>query len=112
MINKISLFQVTFVFTNQVDGKLTPIDSTISSEIQQEENKELIQLKRNVKQNPLSLAQKPSYSLKPSMRPPLSSVRAKENIPTQAALNSKNSLVNQLPQKRSCPTYADTDELE
>ncbi|KAI9127982.1 hypothetical protein K1719_000975 [Acacia pycnantha] len=105
--------EVTFVFTNQVDGKLTPIDSTISSAIQQEESEELIQLKRNVKQNPfLSLAQKPSYSLKPSMRPPLSCVRAKENIPTEAALNSKNSLVNQLPQKRSCPTYVNTDKLE
>ncbi|XP_028789600.1 protein CHROMATIN REMODELING 25 [Neltuma alba] len=105
--------EVTFVFTNQVDGKLTPIDSTVSSEQQQEESKEVIQLKRNSKQSPvLSLHQKPSYSLKPSMRPALSSVRTKENISTQAALKTKNSLVNQLPQKRSCPTYVDVDQLE
>ncbi|XP_054787444.1 protein CHROMATIN REMODELING 25 [Prosopis cineraria] len=104
--------EVTFVFTNQVDGKLTPIDSTVSSELQQEESKEMIQLERNVKQNSvLSLPQKPSYSLKPSLRPALGSVRTKENVSIQAALNSKNSLVNQLPQKRSCPTYVDSDNL-
>lgn len=114
-----SIFQVSFVFTNQVDGKLAPIDSTISPKLQAEESsKEPQKPKLKFKQNPIrfkernlpsKVALKSSYSPKPSVFPALSSVKVNKNISTNAAPNVENSCVNQLPQKRSCPVYVDVD---
>ncbi|KAF7810909.1 protein CHROMATIN REMODELING 25 [Senna tora] len=124
--------EVTFVFTNQVNGKLVPIDSTVSPKLHQEESSnEPLKPKQNVKSNPcLSLHQKlplksassvavtssistSSVSTKPSMKSAiLNSIGINKNISsTNAALKAENSLVNQLPQKRSCPVYVfDEDE--
>ena len=44
-------FQVTFVFTNQVNGRLVPVESIMSPKLQQKDpKKELLKSKQNGKQ--------------------------------------------------------------
>lgn len=115
---------MSFVFTNQVNGKLAPIESAVSPRLQQEESsKELLKPNQNVKPNFITtlhrksslqsvsaVAIKSSYSPKPSVTPATNSDRYNQNISTHAALKTQNTLVNQLPQKRSCPVYVDDDD--
>jgi DNA repair and recombination RAD54-like protein len=107
---------VTFVFTNQVDGKLVPVDSIISPKLQK---KELHQPRRNVerKSTPFALHNKlvplrsASSIATVSWSSPIAwtkeatnCVRITKNISTSVALNTKHSLVNEVSrQKRSCP---------
>ncbi|XP_045816620.1 protein CHROMATIN REMODELING 25 isoform X2 [Trifolium pratense] len=108
--------EVTFVFTNQVDGKLVPVDSIISPKPQK---KELHQPRRNVerKSTPFALHNKlvplrsASSIAKVSCSSPIAwkkeatnCVRIAKNISTSVALNTKHSLVNEVSrQKRACP---------
>ncbi|WJX54532.1 DNA-dependent ATPase protein rad54 [Trifolium repens] len=108
--------EVTFVFTNQVDGKLVPVDSIISPKLQK---KELHQSRRNVerKSTPFALHNKlvplrsASSIATVSWSSPIAwtkeatnCVRITKNISTSVALNTKHSLVNEVSrQKRSCP---------
>lgn len=107
--------EVTFVFTNQVDGKLVPVDS-ISPKLQK---KELHKPSRNVerKSTPFALRNKlvPLRSASNIANVSCSSSiawtkkaknceRITQNIAMSVALNTKHSLVNELPrQKRSYP---------
>ena len=106
---------MTFVFTNQVDGKLVPVDS-ISPKLQK---KELHKPSRNVerKSTPFALHNKlvPLRSASNIANVSCSSTiawmkKAKncekitQNIAMSVALNTKRSLVNELSrQKRSYP---------
>ncbi|GAU29532.1 hypothetical protein TSUD_115540 [Trifolium subterraneum] len=104
--------EVTFVFTNQVDGKLVPVDSIISPKLQK---KELHQPRRNAerKSTPFALHNKlvPLRSASSIASSPIAwtkeatnCVRITKNISTSVALNTKHSLVNEVSrQKRSCP---------
>ncbi|XP_073220234.1 protein CHROMATIN REMODELING 25 isoform X2 [Cicer arietinum] len=110
--------EVTFVFTNQVDGKLVPVDSIVSPKLQK---KELHKPRRNVerKSTPFALHDKlvplrsafgiANMSCSSSIarrKEATSSVRITKNI---ALKNTEHSLVNEVSrQKRSCP--ADTND--
>lgn len=104
------IFQVTFVFTNQVNGKLVPVESTISPKLQQ---KELLKLKprRNVEQKSTPFALHDKLSLRSASttscsfpKESLNSVKITKNISINVALRTEQSLVNAvLPQKRSRP---------
>ncbi|KAI4295641.1 hypothetical protein L6164_035664 [Bauhinia variegata] len=120
--------EVTFVFTNQVNGKLAPVESLVSPQLQQgEPDQELPNSKINFKQkrilSPLhqkpplqstsgGIAIAPSSSLKPSIRAALSSVRINKNSSTHPESKTKTSLVNQLPQKRPRPADVNDDDFE
>lgn len=77
-------FQVTFVFTNQVNGKLVPMESIISRQLEQKE------------------PNKPRQNIKQKF------------TPLKLAFNTNHTHVNNkvLPQKRSYPDHANGDDLE
>ncbi|CAJ1924287.1 unnamed protein product [Sphenostylis stenocarpa] len=91
--------EVTFVFTNQVNGKLVPIESIISSKLQQKEpNKELLKSKPTPLYNRLPLQSASGVASVSSSSTP------NTNITTNVAFDTDYSLVSKvLPQKRSCP---------
>ncbi|XP_061354468.1 protein CHROMATIN REMODELING 25 isoform X2 [Gastrolobium bilobum] len=120
--------EVTFVFTNQVNGKLVPIDSVISPKLQQKEpNNELLKSGQNIKQKsaPFSLHNKlplrsanasgvtSALSSSPNAwtKEALNSVRIIKNNSMNVAFETDYSLVNKLlPQKRSCPANINDDD--
>ncbi|XP_068321911.1 protein CHROMATIN REMODELING 25 [Pyrus communis] len=119
--------EVTFVFTNQVDGKLVPIESKVSPKIQEQEGKENCpRLKQNLNQKsvPLSWQRKPLESVssgensirntsapfKPSEKSTVKSVKTSLKGPVHVALTPKLSLNNRLPQKRSSPDSVEHDD--
>ncbi|XP_027362727.1 protein CHROMATIN REMODELING 25 [Abrus precatorius] len=120
--------EVTFVFTNQVNGHLVPIESITSPKLQQKEpNKELVKSKQNGKQNstPFPLHNKlPLRSASgvantsPSIpnartKEKLNSVRINKNTSMNLAFQTDYSHVNKVvPQKRSCPANINDDDFE
>ncbi|KAK7283963.1 hypothetical protein RIF29_13713 [Crotalaria pallida] len=96
--------EVTFVFTNQVNGKLLPIESSKSKHQQKKEpnsNESLLKSKLNVK---------PSLHTSASSSFPKSSPMM-ENISPNIAIKTNCSFVNKsLPQKRSCPPVNISDD--
>ncbi|KAK7253202.1 hypothetical protein RIF29_37728 [Crotalaria pallida] len=95
--------EVSFVFTNQVNGMLVPIESTLSPELQN--NELVLKSKLNVKHSlhsKLPLRVRGVAAGTSSSFPRASSI--KENISTNIAFKTNFSLVKKsLPQKRSCP---------
>lgn len=115
------------MFTNQVDGKLVPIESKVSPKIQEQEGKENCpRLKQNLNQKsvPLSWQRKPLESVssgensirntsapfKPSEKSTVKSVKTSLKGPVHVALTPKLSLNNRLPQKRSSPDPVENDD--
>lgn len=120
------LFQVTFVFTNQVDGKLVPIESKVSPKMHGEVGKEnLFKSKKNLNQKSMLMSwqRKPLESLSSSANTTRGTLSAHLN-PSQSstvksgitslkgsiALKPKLSLGNRLPQKRSSPDTVEHDD--
>lgn len=120
--------EVTFVFTNQVDGKLVPIESKASPKMQGEEGKEnLLKSKQNLNQKPMLMSwqRKPLQSLSssenstsstmsapfmPSQKTTVKSVRTSLKGSVHVALKPTLSLGNRLPQKRSSPDTVEQDD--
>ncbi|XP_021617338.1 protein CHROMATIN REMODELING 25 isoform X3 [Manihot esculenta] len=118
--------EVTFVFTNQVDGKLVPIESTPTPKMQEIEgnqkehdNKENLDRNLNLFQHQKS-PQPPlpngdsvrvplSASLKPLLRTTVKRMRTPLKEAENAALKSKRTLGNQLPLKRLSPYTVEFD---
>lgn len=115
------------MFTNQVDGKLVPIESKVSPKIQEQEGKEnRPRLKQNLNQKsmPLSWQRKPLESVssgensirntsspfKPSEKSTVKSVKTSLKGSVHVALTPKLSLKNRLPQKRSSPDSVEHDD--
>lgn len=121
------LFQVSFVFTNQVDGKLVPIDSIARPRMQEtEENVNRPKSKQNLNQKTLlSRNRKPLESVisnhysakntlsapyKPLQRANVVRVTSSSKCSLQDALKPKPSLGNHLPQKRLSPDTLEHDD--
>lgn len=117
---------MSFVFTNQVDGKLVPIDSIARPKVQgMEENaNHHVQVKRNPKQKTMLLPQnrKPlesvnysarntaSASRKPLQRANVERVTSPSQCSLQDAFKPKPALGNHLPQKRLSPHTLEHDD--
>lgn len=117
--------QVTFVFTNQVDGKLVPVESIARPTLQRNER---IQGRSNFKgqvgqrSTPISQNQKtpPSASHENSSNSTSSSPLVSQRIPIKAprtlksglhvSVNSKPSVANRLSLKRSYPHSVEQDD--
>lgn len=120
--------EVSFVFTNQINGRLVPIESIINSKVQQQEpNTELLKSKQNSKQkttpfsshNRLPLQSASGVASMPSSTPirwtkkTLNSVGITRNITKNVAFKTEYSLVSKvLPQKRSSPASVNDDNFE
>ncbi|KAH7517973.1 hypothetical protein FEM48_Zijuj09G0121200 [Ziziphus jujuba var. spinosa] len=120
--------EVTFIFTNQVDGKLVPIDSTKSPKVQAaEENDNHLKLKENLNQKTMLMSRHKrsiesvlsnqnstrsafSISCKPSQRAALKCVRTSLKGSVHELLKSKLSAGNQLPQERLSPDTVGHDD--
>lgn len=113
------------MFTNQVDGKLVPIESKASPKMQGEEGKEnLLKSKQKLNQKPMLMSwqRKPLESLSssensprstmfmPSQKTTVKSVRTSLKGSVHVALKPKLSLGNRLPQKRSSPDTVEHDD--
>lgn len=99
---------MTFVFTNQVDGKLVPVDS-VSPKVQK---KELHRPRRNVERistpfsshNKLVPPRSASHSTSIAWKKEATNCEITKKVGMDVASNTKNSLVNEISkQKRSCP---------
>lgn len=123
---------MTFVFTNQVDGKLVPIESTISSKVQATEgNDNHLKDKRNLYQRTMLVPQqlrKPldsdccnqdsirsntsTVSCEPLQRTSVKCVRNSLSLKgsVHESLKPKLSARNQLPQKRLSPCTVNCDD--
>ncbi|KAL2349569.1 hypothetical protein Fmac_003569 [Flemingia macrophylla] len=96
--------EVSFIFTNQVNGKLVPIESNISPKVHQ---KELLKSKQNCKQKPIP------FSLHNRLPLQSAAVGITKNISMNVAFETNYSLAsNVLPQKRSCPANINDDNFE
>ncbi|KAG5061732.1 hypothetical protein JHK87_002761 [Glycine soja] len=97
--------EVTFVFTNQVNGRLVPVESIMSPKLQQKDpKKELLKSKQNGKQKPTP------FSLHNRLPLQSASVGITKNISMNVAFKPQYSLVSKvLPQKRSCPANINDD---
>lgn len=124
------LFQVSFVFTNQVDGKLVPIESMVSPKIQGAEgNENNLKSNRNLNQKTMLLSQrrKPLESILSKQdfkrstisaynKPlPRATVQCETNslscsVPVQDLVKPKPSIGYQLPQKRLSPDKLEHDD--
>ncbi|BFG41805.1 hypothetical protein CerSpe_280790 [Prunus speciosa] len=120
--------EVTFVFTNQVDGKLVPVESKVNPKMQGEEGKENHpKLRQNLNQKPLLLSwqRKPLESVsssenstrntmsapfKPSEKTTVESVKTSLKGSVHVALKPKLSLKIRLPLKRSSPDTVNHDD--
>ncbi|EXC17352.1 DNA repair protein rhp54 [Morus notabilis] len=119
--------EVSFVFTNQVDGKLVPIDSIARPRMQEtEENVNHPKSKQNLNQKTmLSRNRKPLESVisnhysakntlsapyKPLQRANVVRVTSSLKCSLQDALKPKPSLGNHLPQKRLSPDTLEHDD--
>ncbi|KAK9286123.1 hypothetical protein L1049_014504 [Liquidambar formosana] len=119
--------EVTFVFTNQVDGKLVPVESTIRPKAQGAERiKHQFTLKENMNRESMlsSQHQRPLPSIssngestkstlcasfKPLQRARTKSVRTSK-VAAHTVLKSELSLGNQLPLKRVSPDSVEHDD--
>ncbi|KAI8554472.1 hypothetical protein RHMOL_Rhmol05G0101900 [Rhododendron molle] len=121
--------EVTFVFTNQIDGKLVPVESVRSPKNHGVEvNKNESCSKENLRQITMSsskLLSSPSVSssvgsvrsMLPTSCKPLQRSNSKSAISSlkgtlHVALKPKLSLENQLPRKRSSPETIDLDNFQ
>lgn len=116
------LLQVTFVFTNQVGGKLIPVES-VSPKVQGAERNEngFRSKKQNMNQKSIfSQHQKPIQSVlsdgdsvstfsKPLSRATMKSVRTNLKVSTDV-VKTKLSPGDQLPQKRLSPDTVEHDD--
>lgn len=118
------LLQVSFVFTNQVDGKLVPVDSTIKPTTGEENHKNQHNAKghmlgkftsssRNQIVFPSMSSRDVSMSaltppFKPLQRPQTKLTGSSQGI-THLGMKPGLSLRNQLPQKRFSPDNVDDD---
>ncbi|KAL6218807.1 hypothetical protein ACLB2K_012016 [Fragaria x ananassa] len=118
--------EVTFVFTNQVDGKLVPIESKVSSKMQGEVGKEnIFKSKKNPNRKSMLMSwqRKPLESLSSSANTTRGTLSAhlkssqsssvKSGITSlkgSIALKPQLSLGNRLPQKRSSPDTVEHDD--
>lgn len=121
--------EVTFVFTNQIDGKLVPVESVRSPKNHGVEiNKNESCSKENLRQITMSSSKRlssPSVSssvgsvrsMLPASCKPLQRSNSKSAISSlkgtlHVALKPKLSLENQLPQKRLSPETIDLDDFQ
>lgn len=116
------ILQVTFVFTNQVDGKLVPIESKVSPKIQGTEgnknlNNHITNPKPKLDQRSKLLSQhhkllKDVPSLKNSAKFSLSASSQPKSMTTslKGAIKPKLSFGNQLPLKRFSPDNVEHDD--
>ncbi|KAK1402572.1 protein CHROMATIN REMODELING 25 [Heracleum sosnowskyi] len=120
--------EVTFVFTNQVSGKLVPVEPVVPKTGRMDENKKQCQSKENLFPKSLSMSRhsharpwsssnsdtpknKLSASLKPSQRKYIKPVTPQSHLEgTNVKLKPKLSLGKQLPQKRHSPDHIDDDD--
>ncbi|KAK9176794.1 hypothetical protein WN944_028813 [Citrus x changshan-huyou] len=114
--------EVTFVFTNQVDGKLVPIESKVSPKIQATEgnknlNNHITNPKPKLDQKSKLLSQhhkllKDVPSLKNSVKFSLSASSQPKSMTTslKGAIKPKLSFGNQLPLKRLSPDNVEHDD--
>ncbi|WCJ17659.1 DNA repair and recombination protein RAD54 [Euphorbia peplus] len=100
--------EVTFVFTNQVDGKLVPMESTKASPKMQEINSN-----ENLVKNPKFLHMRATVSA-PSQRIPVKRMRTSLQGAANEALKSRLSFSAPQQLKRSSldPTYHDDDDFQ
>ncbi|KAJ7967452.1 Protein CHROMATIN REMODELING like [Quillaja saponaria] len=117
--------EVTFVFTNQVDGKLVPMESTVSPKQQVVEgNKELTKSKQSFNQKHISFSlHKPMHSASsnsisifnrtssPSFKALPRAITNSTKGSTHVSFKSKLPPVNQLPQKRQCLNNVENDDF-
>ncbi|XP_052199015.1 protein CHROMATIN REMODELING 25 [Diospyros lotus] len=109
--------EVTFVFTNQIDGKLVPIESK-TTVVEGNGNKS--SSKENLRHNSMPSVSSNIASVKNTIPTfcknlqsvNLKSVRSSLKGTQSLTLNHKLSLLNQLPQKRSFPKSIDDDDFE
>jgi DNA repair and recombination RAD54-like protein len=125
----IMFLQVSFVFTNQVDGKLVPIESKPKPSprvLGIKGNESRLNDKENLDQNPkLSRYQKPQQSLSSNIdakkvtpsaslmtlqRPGVKRMRTPLKGMANAELKSKLSFGSQLPLKRPSPSVLEHDD--
>jgi DNA repair and recombination RAD54-like protein len=124
-MTRMLLFQVTFVFTNQVDGKLVPIESISPKMRGAEEKEKEFKSKESLNKNSMLFSQhkKPlqsvlsnGNSIKSSLCtfPPLPRATMKSVGTTlkgsSDVLKTKISPGNQLPQKRLSPDSVEHDD--
>lgn len=118
----VTILQVTFVFTNQVDGKLVPIESKVSPQMEQTEgNKNQSNLKQNLDRKPNLLSQHHrllqsissnensgniALSSQPKQKGSVKSIRTS----LKGTIKHKLSTVNQLPLKRLSPENVEHDD--
>lgn len=119
--------QVTFVFTNQVSGKLVPVEPVVPKAGRMDENKNQCQSKENLFPKSLSKSRHPharpwsssnsdtqkhnlSASLKPSQSKYIKPVTPHLESRSHVYLKPKLSLGKQLPQKRHSPDHIDDDD--
>ncbi|KAL1801897.1 hypothetical protein ACET3Z_030544 [Daucus carota] len=119
--------EVTFVFTNQVSGKLVPVEPVVPRTGRMDENKNQCQSKENLFPKSLSISRQPharpwrssngdttknnlSASLKPSQGKYIKPVTPHLEGTKHVNLKPKLSLRKQLPQKRHSPDYIDDDD--
>lgn len=111
--------EVTFVFTNQVDGKLVPNEPKVNPRMQERDQTQsigkvvnMINREGNKMQNLVSNSRpkflsKPLYSVSSSNT---NSLRISSSIPFQGKILKPISLGNQLPLKRSSPASVERDD--
>lgn len=98
------VMQVSFVFTNQIEGKLVPVESMRRPKMQAvEESRTSNNFKRSDSEE--YMKQKlPVVSAKPVQIRPLKSIRSSLKDVTNLSWRTKLPLSKQLPLKRSCHT--------
>ncbi|KAK3420598.1 hypothetical protein EUGRSUZ_G01447 [Eucalyptus grandis] len=114
--------EVSFVFTNQVDGKLVPIETAISEKIRTEESrldlKQLMNRKARLEPQGLKVQQSHPSSLATVQSSLTKTSQGSERRPLKiilkgtglAQLRNKLSLAHHLPQKRPCDGSLEHDD--
>lgn len=112
------LYQVSFVFTNQVGGKLTPIESTVRQKTQEVEHNSLPGLKRGISYKNKGTSpvfsftrdSRSSFNLKtlPSPHPKL--MRTLEGK-SKTLLSPRTSTSFQIPSNRLSPVCINDDDF-
>lgn len=119
--------QVTFVFTNQVSGKLVPVEPVVPKTSRMDENKNPCQSKENPFLKSQSISRHPharpwsssnsdtpknnlSASLKPLQSKYIKPVTPRLESTNHVNLKPKLSLGKQLPLKRHSPDHIDDDD--
>ncbi|KAK7308778.1 hypothetical protein RJT34_05004 [Clitoria ternatea] len=113
--------EVTFVFTNQINGKLVPTESIINPKLQKEQNNELLKSTQNCEKKSIPFSLHNNLLRRPASgvarngwtKEPQNCVRNTENISMNVAFKTDYCLVNNvLPQKRSFPSNNKDDDFE